>query len=58
VSYPKDLEDYTDQQLLEEILRRAKLRADGVCDYCGSPATKPTCAHVYRHKLAAAGRKT
>jgi hypothetical protein len=35
VSYPKDLDEYTDEQLVAEIDRRRYAESKGLCSYCG-----------------------
>lgn len=34
MSYPRDLDEYTDEELATEILLRAARRYLGTCDYC------------------------
>jgi len=34
MSYPRDLDEYTDQELSEELTARAARRYLGTCDYC------------------------
>ena len=38
MSYPRDLEDYTANELWGELGRRSRLFNDGKCDYCGRVA--------------------
>lgn len=52
MSYPIDLDEYTDRQLNDEIVRRAKLKAEGRCDYCGRLGDMPTCRFTERHSRA------
>ena len=37
MSYPKDLDEYTDEQLVKELQRRGFHREAGNCSYCGKP---------------------
>lgn len=51
MSYPRDLDDYTDQELFRELARRAKRRKEGLCDYCTNKLnSKPVCMHPARHQ--------
>lgn len=38
MSYPKDLDEYTDKQLRDELDRRRTSRLSGLCYYCRKPA--------------------
>jgi len=50
MGYSRDLDEYAEHRLLGEILRRAKLRKQGLCDYCErTPDTKP-CKFPGRHR--------
>lgn len=50
VSYPKDIEDYSLEELEEEIERRVSLQHKDLCDYCERPAgSLPACKHPDRH---------
>ena len=49
MSYPRDLEDYSDVELAEEIMRRARNRAIDRCDYCGKTDESPACKYPQRH---------
>lgn len=49
MSYPKDLNEYTDIELLEELGGRAESRAGGRCDYCGRLPIEPECKFPGRH---------
>jgi hypothetical protein len=51
MGYPKDLEDYTDAQLIVELYRRHVNRDKGVCDYCGNNADTKPCKYPARHAL-------
>lgn len=54
MSYPRDLDDYTDLELHKELVRRIEARARGECDYCRQwAAGAPPCRYPWRHRLAA-----
>jgi hypothetical protein len=53
VSYPKDLDEYTDAQLDAEITRRARLAQKGLCTYCGQPSAADPCKFPERHSVRA-----
>ena len=49
MSYRLDLDEMSEEKLLAELFRRSKLRAQGLCDYCGRlPSTNP-CKFPHRH---------
>lgn len=49
MSYPKDLDEYSDGELIGHLSYRRGMRAKGVCDYClRTPDTKP-CKLPDRH---------
>jgi hypothetical protein len=50
MGYPRDLDEYEEEELRAELDRRAKLRADGKCDYCGRSIHVPTCKFQERHR--------
>lgn len=53
MSYSKDLDEYTEDELLEELHRRKQLNAQGKCDYCGRPAEcTVACKFPARHATA------
>ena len=54
MSYPKDLDEYTDNELTHELQRRMRLRERGLCDYCGRTDVTPTCKFPERHHREAA----
>lgn len=35
MSYPKDLDEYTDEELKRELARRERCKKEGRCSYCG-----------------------
>lgn len=37
MSYPRDLEDYADEELIHELARRQGMRKKGQCSRCGRP---------------------
>ena len=54
MSYPRDLDEFAEKELVAELERRERLRRRGLCDYCGSPAgvlfpNGRTCSHPERH---------
>lgn len=52
MSYPKDLDEYSEEDLDAELKRRADLRLKGLCDYCGRHRDMPTCRMPKRHEQA------
>lgn len=54
MSYPVGLDEIETTTLRGELERRAKLRADGLCDYCARPPTTPACMYGARHVAARA----
>ena len=51
MSYPKDLDEYTVDQLYDELRRRGKLQAEAKCDYCERKwFTDPSCKFPERHQ--------
>lgn len=50
MSYPKDLDEYDDEELMEELDKRAVRRKRGICDYCGQKFEAPSCRFPHRHK--------
>jgi hypothetical protein len=51
MGYPRDLDEIDDRELEAELRRREQSRQRGYCDYCGRPATEPTCRFPLRHQL-------
>ena len=51
MSYPKDLDEYSEKELVAELNRRFVARSRGVCDYCGRPPEAPACKFPERHAL-------
>lgn len=49
MSYALDLDEFTDEQLHEELELRRRRRAKGRCDYCDRPYTQPACRFPKRH---------
>jgi hypothetical protein len=52
VSYHKELDEYTEQQLLDELERRRSLRDEGKCDYCQRLGNTTDCKFPERHAIA------
>ena len=52
MSYPKDLDEYTDDELKDELGRRKQLMLKGLCTYCNRPGETPTCKFPDRHRQA------
>lgn len=63
MSYPKDIDDYSDKELIVELARRCAERSLGRCDYCRRPKTDSACGsgrhnqdqHTLRAKLVEYG---
>lgn len=53
MSYPKDLDEYTTDELRAELSRRANVLAEGNCDYCGRAGDSSPCRFPERHQQAA-----
>lgn len=43
MSYPRDLDEYAEHELSDEVRRRKAQRAKGLCDYCGQAPDAPVC---------------
>jgi hypothetical protein len=43
MSYPKDLDEYTDAQIEKEFRRRQECKEKGLCSYCCQPITTHNC---------------
>ena len=51
MSYPQDIEDFTIQQLLDEINERVARHSIGHCSYCKRMhGQKPACKFPRRHE--------
>ena len=50
MSYPRDLDDYSDEELMQELNERQHRRHGRVCTYCGGGYDTPLCKHPDRHK--------
>ena len=50
MSYPLDLDEMAETKLVQEIERRKKARAAGLCDYCGRAPDTSTCKFPDRHR--------
>ncbi len=54
MSYHKDLDEYTEHELRQELARREAAVTEGRCDYCGRPGlVEPACKFPERHSRAA-----
>lgn len=49
MSYPRDLDEFTEEELRAELARRTAARERGVCDYCGRLPTEKSCKEFERH---------
>lgn len=50
MSYPKDLDEYTQEELKAELTRRQLQQSQGNCDYCGRKCGAfPPCKFHERH---------
>jgi len=52
MSYPRDLEEYSEVELQDELKRRQNARDHGFCDYCGRRFDTPPCKFPWRHYTA------
>lgn len=52
MSYPIDLDEYREETLRAELLRRTTQRSLGLCDYCGRTSDLVSCKFPERHALA------
>jgi hypothetical protein len=51
MSYPRDLDEFSDAELREELASREKSRTEGLCDYCRRKLdSRPACRFPERHK--------
>ena len=51
MGYPRDLDEYSEEELAEEVRQRATLRAQGKCDYCKGTDLNRPCRFPDRHRL-------
>lgn len=50
MAYPRRLDEVPEGTLRQELDKRARMRMEGRCDYCGRPAgTAPPCGQPSRH---------
>lgn len=50
MSYPRDLDEMSADELQDELNRRAKLKDQGLCTYCERPLNAlPPCRFLVRH---------
>lgn len=54
----RDLAEYEDKQLTDELNRRIRLRRQCLCDYCGRPSSTKPCKFPHRHGLTKLVRAT
>lgn len=52
MGYSKDLDEYDEQELRNELDRRRKLREQGICDYCNKDGSTSPCKFPHRHSVA------
>lgn len=52
MSYIKDLDEYTEKELLDELQHRKILQDQNLCDYCGRKSTEPVCRFPSRHNYS------
>lgn len=52
MSFQKDIDEYTEKELNDELERRNQLRDQGKCDYCQQYGNTPPCKFPERHKKA------
>lgn len=51
MSYHKDLDEYFEEDLENEIARRRQARRTRLCDYCGrAQSVEPPCKFPRRHR--------
>ena len=49
MSYPTGLDEFPEERLVAELERRADLRKQGLCDYCGREEFTSPCKFPDRH---------
>jgi hypothetical protein len=49
VSYPRDLDEFSEEELRDELARREEARRLGLCDYCGRNGNATKCRFSNRH---------
>lgn len=52
MSYPIDLDEMDEDDLVAEIQRRKLMRSMGRCDYCGSKDRSRKCKMPMRHEAS------
>lgn len=55
MSYPRDLDEISMEELEREVARRRELRAFELCDYCARPYSAPPCKFPERHRAPGTG---
>jgi hypothetical protein len=53
MSYPRGIDDYEDEDLVEEIAERIRRRERGKCDYCQRPQDEKAWCGSGRHTRTA-----
>lgn len=56
MSYPRDLDEYDDEELKDELARRAELTKKKLCTYCKRAVTASACRFPERHKAGKNGK--
>ena len=49
MSYQRDLDEFTEEELRDELARREEARRLGLCDYCGRNGNATKCHFPSRH---------
>lgn len=52
MSYPRGLDEYSDEELVKEIKRRTAARKKGLCSYCGQKRDAKPCRYPELHSVA------
>ena len=51
MSYPRDLDEYTEKELNDELILRDARQKVGLCDYCNRQInSEPVCKFPKRHR--------
>lgn len=51
MGYLKHLDEYSEEELIAELTRRATIQAGGKCDYCGRNRITNSCKFIERHEI-------
>jgi hypothetical protein len=54
MSYPRDLDEIPDSDLIAELATRIQKREEGICDYCNRSGDGSPCRFPLRHAMARA----